>query len=48
MYHTYEISFACNNTLKFIEVVAIDMDAAIADVKEAYSGVEFVSATLKG
>lgn len=48
MYHTYEISFACNNTLKFVEVVAISLEAAMADLNEVYSNLECVSVTLKG
>lgn len=36
-YQTYEISIVCGDSLKFIEVVACDLQAAIADVKEAYS-----------
>lgn len=47
MYKTYEISFACGDSLKFVEVVAIDMQAALADVEEAYNGLECVSISLK-
>lgn len=35
-YQTYEISIVSGDSLKFIEVVACDLNAAIADVKEAY------------
>jgi len=40
---TYEISIAAKNGLKFIEVVACDLQSAIADIQEAYFDVEIVS-----
>lgn len=47
MYNTYILSFACGDTLKFIEVVANSLDAAMADVQEAYVGLECVSVSVK-
>ncbi|CAB4197356.1 hypothetical protein UFOVP1309_8 [uncultured Caudovirales phage] len=41
---TYEISIAAKNGLKFIEVMAIDLKSAIADIQEAFFEVEIVSA----
>jgi len=41
---TYEISIEAKNGLKFIEVMAIDLQSAIADVQEAFFEVEIVSA----
>lgn len=41
---TYEISIVSKTGLNFIEVVAINLYAAFADVKEAFYEVEIVSA----
>lgn len=46
-YATYEISIVSADSLKFIEVVACDLAAAMADVKEAYGNdVDVVSVRL--
>lgn len=46
-YATYEIAIAAGDSLKFIEVVACDLAAAVADVKEAYcDDVDVVSVRL--
>jgi hypothetical protein len=43
-YRTYNISIVSGDSLRFLSVCAISMQAAIADVKEAYAeGVEIVS-----
>jgi len=36
-YHTYKVSIATSNGLKFLEIVAIDLQSAHADIREAYS-----------
>jgi hypothetical protein len=43
-YHTYNISIVARDSLRFLSVCAISIQAAVADVKEAYAdGVEIVS-----
>jgi hypothetical protein len=43
-YHTYNISIVSGDSLKFLSVCAISIQAATADVKETYAeGVEIVS-----
>ena len=43
-YFTFEISIAAGNGLKFLEVVAVGIEAARADVVDAYGAdVEIVS-----
>jgi hypothetical protein len=43
-YHTYNISIVSGDSLKFLSVCGVSIQAAIADVKEAYAeGVEIVS-----
>ena len=42
-YNTYEISIVAETGLKFIEVVAIDLQSAIADVQESFFEVEMFS-----
>ena len=43
-YQTYEIAYQFKDTLKFCEVVACDINAALADCKEA--GFDVVSVKL--
>lgn len=46
-YHTFQIAIATNNGLKFLSVVACDMQSAKADVIEAYgSDVDIVSVSV--
>lgn len=46
-YSTFEIAIVgANEMLRFLEVVAIDMQAAIADVQEAFFQPEIVSVRL--
>jgi hypothetical protein len=43
-YQTYNISIVSGDSLKFLSVCGVSIQAAIADVKEAYAeGVEIVS-----
>ena len=44
-YKTYEIGYAFKDGMKFCEVVAIDLEAALADCEQA--GVEVLAVTLK-
>lgn len=44
-YKTYEIGYAYKDGMKFCEVVAIDLDAALADCEQA--GLEVITATQK-
>lgn len=46
-YRTFEIAIVAKNGLKFLEVVACDMQSAHADVREAYGAdVEIASTVL--
>ena len=44
-YQTYEIGYAFKDSIKFVEVVAIDINAAIADCNEA--GFEVLTARIQ-
>lgn len=48
-YHTFEVAIATDDGLDFLSVVACDLSAALADVREAYYGdtLDIVSVTLK-
>ena len=46
--NTYEISITAKSGLKFIQVIATSLDAAIADLNEAYFEAEIVSSRLVG
>lgn len=46
-YRTYAISIVCADSLKFFDIVAIDIPAAIGDLRAAYGNdVEICSVTL--
>ena len=45
-YRTFEISIVAKNGLNFLEVVAVNLEAAVNDVREAFFEVEIVSAKL--
>lgn len=45
-YFNFEVSVVNGTGLKFIGVTAVSIDAAIADVKEAYYEAEIVSIKL--
>ena len=44
--NTYQIAIVSAAGLKFIDVVAVDLQAAIADVEEAFFQPEIVSVSL--
>lgn len=46
-YLNFEIAIVAGAGLKFLDVVACDMAAALADVHEAFADVEVVSVSLK-
>lgn len=47
-YYSFEVSIASNDGLKFLSVVAVSVDAARADIREAYGpDVDIVCITLE-